>query len=305
MFSFAPARFSRNATVPGIPGRMSNIPSSMATLNRTLMNGTAKFSAGTYNAANQSNSFVNHSYRIIPSDKDPGRDMLDNLDYGMPHFVHVPENIINKYSARLQANLSDMPQEMRSLSSLNHWLKSEPGRLEFGGDKDAKRLFATYKLKGSLQTQPTADTRIRNELKATLTVAKRVRMPDFFAATGRLINAGDYLYLIAVRRSLDEGKEEFKEEPEKENEIPRTYWQVQPWIAPPGMQPPAEAYITQEFIGDKWYLGKVFTVETPVMDIDTHKSMARRAIFPEHSEPNIHRKDISALPQFEMQESIR
>jgi hypothetical protein len=85
-----------------------------------------------------------------------------------------------------------------TLSALNFWLRGEQGRMQFGNEKDARRLMQTFRLLGVQQT----DTRnvnvygAKQDAAVTLFVAQRARIPDLWLSTGKVAGVTDRLYLV-------------------------------------------------------------------------------------------------------------
>lgn len=98
---------------------------------------------------------------------------------------------------------------IRSVSALNHWLYTKPGRKAYGQDFDVQKLARAWVPFGFQHQHLRDDDRFRTRV-ANLThrPAGRARVPDIWLALGRVARPGDRLWLLWVRYPVDPDRED-------------------------------------------------------------------------------------------------
>jgi hypothetical protein len=270
------------------------------------------------NIENVTNSTITAAVRVVTEGGGTTRDLDSNLDPGNFHFASVPDATQRRYQGPKGAVLLfDAPRTVKSWGAQNFWLKSVEGRIKYGADNDAKRCVADFSPLGALLTyDEPQNAGNRPERVATFATEKRARIPDLFAADGKVApRAGCKLYAVWMRHDLNEAVQSipenkallFGQRPEAAQlKVPSTYWQIHAIRRAPGDGDPSTMlYITTEWTGDCKYIG----LQTDTHWKPNHASFqgvyARKALFPDLADPECRRKDANCLHEIDVQLNVK
>lgn len=177
---------------------------------------------------------------------------------------------------------------VKSLFTLNAFLKSEAGRRKYGGCTTYHKLLDDWRYAGVVRVPPAnwQDTNYTEQV-ITLIVQGEALIKDIFQAQASaprnrkangMVNEGDYVFLCYIRCKLDDALTEAVQNAESEANgeagqlmqdamnleaenpsqggaaIPKYYWKILPTTTFNRSSPPLEWY-TNDSAGPDWYLG--------------------------------------------------
>lgn len=317
----APVFFSRNVQLPSnLLGRSSGAPGPLEKMPANLLGSPETGYFNGRGIETPSNTHINQAVRVVADKNSSGTisDLDGNLDPGCLHWSTVSDDTLRKYRDPLgHGMLIDAPRNTKSISQMNFWLKSIPGRCAFGKDADLRRFRETWTMTGVLQTY-TEPQNVGNraERVVTFTGEKRARMPNFAAAEGKIpLVEGNYLFVIGMRHELDGPKEDIKCESGEPTvffgdktpatRIPQTYWQLHVVMLPGRTYPCVELYTNSQWTGDYWYIGRITGVFPKRENALIQRSAAQAALFPEFEDAEYHRRETVKLDELEVFQSVK
>lgn len=331
--SLSNVTFPRGVSLPGdFPAPGSRAPGPQGDLGGRF-SGIALYEAGR-NTELETNNSINKAHRLEPSQRVPGP-VEKNVDLHSIVFSCTNKEAILRYieaDSRFMKN--DMPSETFSIGALNTYLKSPAGRREYGSYSDCKQFMSDWQLAGMILTAVTVEARDRGEFVATLTVGKRIRTKNIWAAESRPTGRHDEAYLVVQWHTLtedfggaapmDESKSEapgaglrrWGAPSASATAVPNTYIQIVPVMMPPKEDIPAErleatfpgrtrAEDVRKY-GDKFRLGWVSDVfrDHTGHDAATFLDCVKKGVFSDYNDAETRRRALVKLPDVEIQLAI-
>lgn len=323
-----PDYFPRSARLSGGLGQPIGAPGPLSAMPGSLLGAPETLYVNGRDIETTVNGRIVQGVRAV-ADGSSGtlHDLDSNLDPSSVHFGSVSEETSRKYAGpRGRVLLHDAPRNLKSISQSNFYLKSIPGRVRYGGLTDVKQLADEFVCEGVLQTyDEPQNANNRAERVVSMAIAKRVRVPDFWAAEGNVApEAGCKVYFVWQRHTLDEdekarqpsraddGKanpafDDFKHFQSHDTTVPNTYWQVHCIrMAKGDPAPSCMLYVTSKWLGTCRYFGRITNVFYNQHSGGGFQSIyAQKALFPEFEDPECHRKEAVCLHEIEVMVDVQ
>jgi hypothetical protein len=243
------------------------------------------------NYMEQGKSRVTYTYAVyMNQDDDEAGDTL--------HTATAPGHLVFARHTKMRMKHSSHVTDLMTLSSVNHFLRSEHGRREFGKDLTAARVLEMFKWIGVQQTD-TQNANVygrRAEAALTIFVAQRAVVPDVWLASGVVARNGDHCYLLLRRFTMDEDAKEDLEFALNERNgpaarlaaqrktvtraimgqngaAPKTYWAFVPYVSRDRAAPAAAYYHSSS------YMQIAHAVELTITEESEESSWCGAALF--------------------------
>jgi len=162
----------------------------------------------------------------------------------LKHQLGLGTYLFSRHRPQERANDADFIT-LRSVNSLNRWLRSVEGRQEFGVKRFADDLLDLWRPAGVQVTNTDAPgvTQQRTEMALTLVVYQRTVMPNIWLNCGSHMGPGDHLYLLLCRRAYVR-RTGFASAAEAlaAPKAPEYYWRWEPFVSRSNQPPPLSTH---------------------------------------------------------------